>query len=96
MANGRVIALEVITEGKFKAVPHFVRGCRESNASGVARNTIAVFTRKFFCSLAPSSFVRTGGVLIQHVEPNLYEKVDKERDFATFAKEIVAKNTNEG
>jgi hypothetical protein len=26
-------------------------------------------------------------------EPNLYEKVDKERDFAQFAKEIVAKNT---
>lgn len=39
--------LEVITKGRFKAVPHFVRGCRESKASGVARNTIAVFTRGF-------------------------------------------------
>lgn len=26
-------------------------------------------------------------------EPNLWEKVDRDRDFATFAKEIVAKNT---
>lgn len=40
-------ALEVITKGRFKAVPHFVRGCMESKASGVARNTIAVFTRGF-------------------------------------------------
>lgn len=39
--------LEVITKGRFKAVPHFVRGCRNSKASGVARNTIAVFTRRF-------------------------------------------------
>ncbi|KAF8416497.1 hypothetical protein EV426DRAFT_685885 [Tirmania nivea] len=38
-------ALEVITEGKFKAVLHFVRGCRAKLARGVARNTIAVFTQ---------------------------------------------------
>lgn len=63
-------ALEVITEGRFKAVPHFVRGCREGIAKGVARNTVAVFT-----------------------QPNLYEMVDKERDFAAFAKEIVGRNT---
>lgn len=44
-------ALEVITKGRFKAVPHFVRGCRESKGSGVARNTIAVFTRRSFLSL---------------------------------------------
>lgn len=42
-----LLALEVITEGKFKAVPHFVRGCRASMAPGVSRNTIAVFTREF-------------------------------------------------
>jgi isopenicillin N synthase-like dioxygenase len=36
-------ALEVITKGKFKAVPHFVRG---AGAGGkVARNTLAVFTQ---------------------------------------------------
>ncbi|KAG0642196.1 hypothetical protein HOY80DRAFT_951857 [Tuber brumale] len=64
-------ALEVITEGKLKAVPHFVRGCRTSKAAGVSRNTIAVFT-----------------------QPNLWEKVDEDRDFATFAKKIVAKNTD--
>ncbi|CAZ79720.1 unnamed protein product [Tuber melanosporum] len=63
-------ALEVITKGKLKAVPHFVRGCRAGKAAGVSRNTIAVFT-----------------------QPNLWEKVDGDRDFATFAKEIVAKNT---
>ncbi|EWC43539.1 hypothetical protein DRE_01426 [Drechslerella stenobrocha 248] len=38
-------ALEVITHGKFKAVPHFVRGARASEAPGVARNTLAVFTQ---------------------------------------------------
>lgn len=41
-------ALERITGGKFKAVPHFVRGARAgSSGSGsrVARNTLAVFTQ---------------------------------------------------
>ncbi|PQE03266.1 Clavaminate synthase protein [Rutstroemia sp. NJR-2017a BBW] len=44
-------ALERITKGKFKAVPHFVRGVRPGVADGenkggrIARNTIAVFTQ---------------------------------------------------
>jgi isopenicillin N synthase-like dioxygenase len=44
-------ALERITKGKFKAVPHFVRGVRPGvmdgeNAGGrIARNTLAVFTQ---------------------------------------------------
>lgn len=39
-------ALERITAGKFKAVPHFVRGVRASVSDGrVARNTLAVFTQ---------------------------------------------------
>ena len=39
-------ALERITAGKFKAVPHFVRGVRASVSGGrVARNTLAVFTQ---------------------------------------------------
>ncbi|KAF4782407.1 hypothetical protein HER10_EVM0011890 [Colletotrichum scovillei] len=39
-------ALERITKGKFKAVPHFVRGVRPSMSNGrVARNTLAVFTQ---------------------------------------------------
>jgi isopenicillin N synthase-like dioxygenase len=40
-------ALERITRGRFKAVPHFVRGMRPSKGVGVARNTLAVFTREF-------------------------------------------------
>jgi isopenicillin N synthase-like dioxygenase len=39
-------ALERITEGKFKAVPHFVRGVAPGVSGGrVARNTLAVFTQ---------------------------------------------------
>lgn len=40
-------ALERITAGRFKAVPHFVRGVRRGSVPGgrVARNTLAVFTQ---------------------------------------------------
>ncbi|KAL2125054.1 hypothetical protein VTJ04DRAFT_1419 [Mycothermus thermophilus] len=39
-------ALERITGGRFKAVPHFVRGARAALCEGrVARNTLAVFTQ---------------------------------------------------
>lgn len=62
-------ALEIITKGKFKAVPHFVRGATGGSGGSVARNTLAVFT-----------------------QPNLWERVDEQRDFAAFAKEIVEKN----
>ncbi|KAK0657369.1 hypothetical protein B0T16DRAFT_59272 [Cercophora newfieldiana] len=37
-------ALERITAGKFKAVPHFVRGARATSGR-IARNTLAVFTQ---------------------------------------------------
>jgi len=38
--------LEKITKGKFKAVPHFVRGVRPGFGGGrIARNTLAVFTQ---------------------------------------------------
>ena len=39
--------LEIITRGKFRAVPHFVRGPKPGNADGIriARNTLAVFTQ---------------------------------------------------
>lgn len=38
--------LERITAGKFKAVPHFVRGVRAKVSGGkIARNTLAVFTQ---------------------------------------------------
>ncbi|KAH8813283.1 hypothetical protein F5884DRAFT_879494 [Xylogone sp. PMI_703] len=44
-------ALQRITKGKFKAVPHFVRGVRAGTSAGddkdgrIARNTLAVFTQ---------------------------------------------------
>jgi len=38
-------ALERITRGRFKAVPHFVRGSRPQAGMRVARNTLAVFTQ---------------------------------------------------
>ncbi|KAJ9611745.1 hypothetical protein H2200_004929 [Cladophialophora chaetospira] len=41
-------ALELITGGRFKAVPHFVRGVDSSAVKGkgrIARNTLAVFTQ---------------------------------------------------
>lgn len=43
-------ALQRITKGKFKAVPHFVRGVRPGfsdgeNGGSIARNTLAVFTQ---------------------------------------------------
>lgn len=38
--------LELITEGRFKAVPHFVRGAKTGGKGGkIARNTLAVFTQ---------------------------------------------------
>ena len=39
-------ALELMTKGRFKAVPHFVRGVRHVESGGkIARNTLAVFTQ---------------------------------------------------
>jgi isopenicillin N synthase-like dioxygenase len=38
-------ALEVITHGKFRAVPHFVKGIAPAKGGQVARNTLAVFTQ---------------------------------------------------
>ncbi|KKK21898.1 hypothetical protein P175DRAFT_0515215 [Aspergillus ochraceoroseus IBT 24754] len=38
-------ALQLITRGKFRAVPHFVKGARASGAARIARNTLAVFTQ---------------------------------------------------
>lgn len=38
-------ALEVITKGRFRAVPHFVKGAAPRPGARVARNTLAVFTQ---------------------------------------------------
>lgn len=37
--------LELITRGRFKAVPHFVRGAAPGKGGSIARNTLAVFTQ---------------------------------------------------
>lgn len=38
-------ALQLITRGRFRAVPHFVRGAAPDKAGRIARNTLAVFTQ---------------------------------------------------
>lgn len=38
-------ALQLITKGQFRAVPHFVKGVRASRGQSIARNTLAVFTQ---------------------------------------------------
>lgn len=38
-------ALQVITGGRFRAVPHFVRACSQAEGQRVARNNLAVFTQ---------------------------------------------------
>jgi isopenicillin N synthase-like dioxygenase len=71
-------ALERITKGKFKAVPHFVRGVRPGVAQGddeggrIARNTLAVFTQPNLGEIVDS-------------EQNI--------SFGEFARGVVEKNT---
>lgn len=38
-------ALQLITRGSFRAVPHFVRGAKPGKAGRIVRNTLAVFTQ---------------------------------------------------
>jgi isopenicillin N synthase-like dioxygenase len=62
-------ALQVITQGKFRAVPHFVRGAKAGDEGKIARNTLAVFTQpnlwevleegKTFADLANEIFGKT-------------------------------------
>lgn len=60
-------ALERITKGKFKAVPHYVRGVRLGIADGeneggrIARNTIAVFTQPNLDEIVDSEMSITFG-----------------------------------
>jgi hypothetical protein len=68
----------LLTRGKFKAVPHFVRGVRPGIAGGeneggrIARNTLAVFTQPNLGELVDSEQGIT---------------------FGEFARSIVEKNT---
>lgn len=59
-------ALQEISRGKFKAVPHYVQA---SKAQGVSRNTLAVFC-----------------------QPDLYEMVNDEENFAEYSTRIVGGN----
>ncbi|PGH12920.1 hypothetical protein AJ80_06525 [Polytolypa hystricis UAMH7299] len=70
--------LELITRGKFRAVPHFVKGAKANTATTtttgdkgmrIARNTLAVFT-----------------------QPNLGEEVQPGKTFAQFASEVIERN----
>ncbi|KAH8422583.1 uncharacterized protein LDX57_000337 [Aspergillus melleus] len=71
-------ALQLITRGKFRAVPHFVKGARPSPQAGteagagaearIARNTLAVFT-----------------------QPNLKEEVEEGKSFGEFSREVLRK-----
>lgn len=55
-------ALQRITKGKFKAVPHFVKGVRAGNNYGrIARNTLAVFTQPNLGELVDSDMGITFG-----------------------------------
>jgi len=71
-------ALERITKGKFKAVPHFVKGVRPGVADGeneggrIGRNTLAVFTQPNLGEIVDS---------------------EQEISFGEFARGIVEKNT---
>ena len=47
--------LQVVTKGKFQAVPHLVRGCSAEKAPSIARNTLAIFCQ-------PSLNARVGDV----------------------------------
>ena len=86
-------ALEIITKGKFRAVPHFVKGAKATgNGRKVARNTLAVFTRESL-PWSTGSMMHPWAKMTKHsTEPNLNELVDEKRDFAAFAKQIVEKN----
>jgi isopenicillin N synthase-like dioxygenase len=56
-------ALELITGGVLKAVPHFVRGPNVAG-TGMARNTLAVFTQP---NLGEIVDIKTGTTFGEHI-----------------------------
>lgn len=60
-------ALQLITDGKFRAVPHFVRAGGASNGSKVARNTLAVFTQPELGEVVDKKTGTTFGQFCQEV-----------------------------
>ena len=95
-------ALELITRGKFRAVPHFVRGvsadATAANATainGATTDSAAATTTNTAATQAKTDKKRTRiarNTLAVFTQPNLWEMVDERRDFAAFAREIVAAN----
>ena len=113
-------ALEVITKGRLRAVPHFVRGVSAGGSAGAeaeAGNVKAGIGAKTqskadstsgldSCSGSgsASALATTSNIgqtkrmnvarntLAIFTQPNLWEMVDGQRNFATFAREIVERN----
>lgn len=52
-------ALQLITGGKFRAVPHFVRLGKHTEGAQVARNTLAVFTQPNFDEIVDTATRKT-------------------------------------
>ena len=95
-------ALEVITRGKFRAVPHFVRGPASeasvaSTSSGTSVNNEASPDRR----TGTNGHGRTGikiarNTLAVFTQPNLKEIVDREKGitFGDFARGVVERHTD--
>ena len=79
-------ALELITRGRFRAVPHFVRGVSSGQQLGRGRNSGRVE------GMTQAKVARN--TLVVFTQPNLDEVVDLKRglDFAGFCKEVIARN----
>ena len=60
-------ALQLITAGKFRAVPHFVRAGSGRNESRIARNTLAVFTQPELGEIVNKKTGTTFGEFCQEV-----------------------------
>lgn len=65
-------ALQLITQGQFRAVPHFVRGVRASRGQAVARNTLAVFTQPNLHEIVDVDGQRTFGQFASGVVEQTY------------------------
>jgi len=63
-------ALQMITGGRFKAVPHFVRG--PSQCSKVARNTLAVFMQPDIDEVIDQDKGMTGGQFVEMIVEKHY------------------------
>ena len=96
-------ALELITRGKFRAVPHFVRGVSASraklkgtdteggNGAGGDEKVAGGGDNVVGSEQRPRPRVARNTLAV-FTQPNLWEMVDGERDFAAFARAVVEQN----